>query len=512
MPPVGYTPHEKDLFTFLNDGETPGEKGDAEFRHISQMEHNLRNRIPEAAPEVPMPEVISQPQKPETPLSPRTYIPPDRFHKYGELYRTVSNPHSATPDPGGVIDPASDETISAGYANLKTMIAAYYAKFPSLIGIARGALIVHGGYYDEQCVFDSPYIDVYGIGDPIIARSVFSDGDTVVDITGACTKIIFDGFDIMNVATEVKTCWGLRIREGIESGSIHSDIQIKNCDFSGNEAEIYSERWSYFFNCNSRAITNVTGLPSVRWRIGGTETIGATPTKWSDWVGGSISGYDSGDPVNWGLAFQIIAKRADLTTWVPNSYTVGLNTDYTDTDNAEPWNEPWKAQTGVRISHADIFGWAENYGWCLECFEDAIIGGRFINDTGSGAIHLHTHCRTNIGGDKPDIYSFSWFTIGVGKVNYLVNYQDDGNFGAPVALNIIWISDFKHSAPVGPYPGGSVVFNQFGNAGANPDVFVTGSSHSSKQFWLNAIAPAYAGPATALNVPRFAMKEGYQNV
>lgn len=496
-------------------------------------EHDARQTLNENVRRLKQPEVPAQLPKtifaaapgplPGNPFPPVTIT--DRWHKFSDFRITVSKKHRATSD---------SEPDSDAFDNIADAISFAKTYFPTLATLYPNPIIeieVHGGFYDEHIVVDVSYLRFRGIGMPVLTRSVFSnanDLDSIVDITADCQKVLFDGFEFLNIARiELTSCWGLRIREGVESGIRHSDIRIKNCDFHGAAQQIYVERWSYLENCNSRAEGNLSswfiGTPSVIFRIGGTEIIPPVShpqTKWTEWIGGSISGENTadpmtgfGDPIRWGMAFQIVAQRADLFTWVPNSYTIGTNPEYTDTDNAEPWNEPWQAHTGVRIARADIYGWAENYGWALEYFECSIIGGKFINDTGSGAIHLLTHCRTNVLGDLPDIFAFNWFKRGESDVNYLVNYQDDGNNVAGTALNIIWLRAHMHASPVGPWPaplgGGSVVFSQFGNAGGVPMVFPVGS-FTSKRFWLNAAV--ILAPGSATSVPRIFMKQGFQNV
>lgn len=482
------------------DARQPGVTSEHDARQT--LNENVR-RIDRPAPEAKIPKTIfaaAPGPLPGNPFPPAAAVI-DRWHKYSDFRITVSNQHQATSDPQ--IESDAFHTITDGIAWSKTYHAALALIYTNPI-----ITIEVRGYFDEQIVIDVPYLHFQGIGMPFIT---FTGGDdpseTVIEVTSGCTKLKFEGFEIYNPNIGDAAILGLQIDEGVQSYSDHSDIWFKDCYLHGSSTQAYIQRCSYFEGCRFKSEDNLTNQSwagaSVVCRVATGMT---TPqSKWTCFSRCTLSGETGLDPIKKGEAFAIKAMFSDLTTWVTNIYTIGTNAGYSGT-------EPSRSLTGVRFEWCRIIGWAENFGWALEYFQSKIIGGKYINNTGAGNIHLLSHVFTHNEGTHPgdpDVNTFNWFDHCTARVNYLVNYDDQGFVGGGgVAVSNIWLSFLKHSAPLGPFPGGSVVFNIGGVAGppgAVPNVHPQFSG-SSKAFWLNAaVIPAVM---SILNVPYVFNEEG----
>lgn len=462
----------------------------------TQVETNRRREFEENITQsVPGPE-FATPQ-PSAPVSPPPSAPgPDRLHKWGSHYVVVSNDHKPSPS-----DPVPNPGYRSAAASFSSIMDAYnYAVsslVPSISASERVSVVILGGYYPELCTFNNSRVDVYGVGMPIVTAPPFgSFTNPVITISASAAKCHIDGLEVINIGGEGYNWWtnaGLVIETGTESGTLRSDIWITNCYFHGSGTQIYSQRWAHFEHCHIYSEDNIFngwGYAAAVVRYG------TAQARWTHFVNCFISGQSDlvyGSKIKRGQALAVLALQSDRGTWVDNTLTIGPDIYY--------------AKTGVILQNCEIVGWAENKGWALEYFDCQIIEGKWINDAGAGSVHLTQYSRTNNGG-VGGIDSFTWFTGGMAKVNYLVQYSDANVVDVSVTSVWVWIKNYTHSAPTNV--GASVVI-VFG--AQQPVGKVWGlASTTSKQFFLNGPPEAALIINCNTAVPNTFNREGYINI
>lgn len=450
----------------------------------------------DAAPAPTPPLLIARPTPTTaTPVNPPPAAIIQRWHKKSDWYITVTPTNKVDPDPDP--DPSAFHTITDAINYAKITI------YPALSLIYMNPIIeieVHGGFYDEQITIDVPYLHFQGIGMPFLTWSGASNPtDSVITVTGDCTSLRFDGFFVNNPTLFDASIYALIVEEGPEAGEDKSELQFTNCRFYGNGTELYIQRWSYFHTCEIYSVDNYdTGYgPALMVRY----CVSHPQSKWTRFVNCTISGQDDkGDPLKKGQALGIFALESDLTTWVPNSLTIGGIVD--------PNNANFYCKSGVIFQWSEIIGWAENYGWALEYQDCDIIQGKYISAL-IGGVHLTAYCQTTglAGQPASNINSYTWFNGGLAKVTYLVQYTDT-NAGVNVAFDDVWVMHFKHSHPF-LAAGGSAML-AFGGGAPNGNLYTLMSS-TSMQFWLNA-GPPTIDRGSFSNVPHVINREGYLSV
>lgn len=450
----------------------------------------------------------------------------DRLHKWGSLYVAVANTHLPGQDP--VLDPAFDHTVMGGYAKAIALQAAMVAAFPLIDPyLLRVTVIVFGGYYKETCVFNTSYINVVGIGQPIITQdpNIIAPGTltSVVTITSDCEDIDFDGFRIINGTLSEGLPWqnalGLTVEEGNDGGDFESAIKLNNLTLEGGGTQAYIQRRVTGRNNSTHSADNYSGINTeasvVERFCKGNFPLGVIhPQKmWSQWYDCHFAGQTiaTGEIIKRGKAFAAWALEDDLTTWIPNNETIGV---------LAPESDSFYCMTGVYFHDCRIEGWTENKGWAMEFDSCKLIQGMWINDAGAGAVHHIMQSNTDAPAE-----AYTWFTGGTeADVNYLI-YFSDTNVGAPVARCIAWLRNMIHACPslplVQPHPGGSVMSPT--SFGANGVLYGVEAS-TALEFYLTAPGPVEAGILAncnsgvavafsnpAAHITKLAMRQGYQN-
>lgn len=346
-----------------------------------------------------------------TPPPPKPLAGIDRWHKYSDFRITVSPPHVATSDP---VTPDSDakRTITEAIDFAATWHAAL-----ALIYIDPIIEIeVHGGLYAEVLDVTVNYLRFHGIGKPIIQG--------IVAIHASCTRVLFDNFIIQDYGDDTAPpTMVINIVDGASTGQGVSDIQFRNCLTRGN-VMVYTERWSYFDNCEFHyQHTGLSFSPVfVRFRFG-----------MSEWTIFRNCQFKSNGSDDWRSRGHAITIKAidDFGVWYPNGVTYGSGSF---------------ATSGVLLDHCEIDGSSANYGWNLQYSWCRGIQGAFINDT-AGSYHHEIHCNSDQG-----VQAYTWFQHSEIEARYIAHPIDDSVLGTGGTFNI-WISHTEHTAP----DGGAVV-------------------------------------------------------
>lgn len=344
----------------------PGLESAHDFNTLQTETNRRREAEAEAAIKKPVEAVAPQPPSSVPPITP-TVI--DRFHKWGSTYVTVANLHLSGDDP--IADPGAYHTITDGYAFAKRLANRFTTDYERVV------VWVSGGRYIENLTFDDPRIDVVGIGRPTI--------EGVVTIAAACTKMLFDFFEVINPSTfegdDPNDFAGLRVEAGVESGTHFSDIQIKRCLFHGPDTQIYLERWSDFEDCDCYSETNLsTGNPSVYIQFLLADEVPAQ-SKWTQFRDCRIAGEPFPGGVlaptyfRKGFAIQLSAVDPNTGDWIPNIVTHA---------------------SGVYFKNCVISGWTRNYAWNMIHDHCRHIEGDMLNET-SGSIHHYCVCWSGEG-------------------------------------------------------------------------------------------------------------------
>jgi len=427
----------------------------------SQAVHNRRVRQAEAATPAITTKAPAPAEEPIT-ITPRSPgIPPERFHKWGSLYVTVSNLHLIGQDPD--IDPAFAHTIMDGYAKAIALYNAYIAAFPTRTYV-RVTVHVHGGFYLEECVFDHPNVDVVGVsGMPIIALDLQNSGvHAAVTIADSCTQILFKNFDIYNYGNLEGVDWqanlGLLVEEGNEVGIQYSSIRLENINLTGSGTQAYIQRRVLGINYNSKSYDNLTGIWNfeastvIRYCVGGGDV--QPQRAWSDFFNSRFEGENSTTSIiDKGKAIAIWALEDDLTTWVSNEDTI----ESSDTTHT-------LSRTGVNFVDCSVIGWTQNKGWVYRWYGGPITRGKKVNST-TGDCHHFCVINSDVFGG---VSAYSWFIECAASVNYLVNVEEDVTaIGPAAAFGVVRLFHVNHNTPGGGtvVPSGScIVDNLFGGA------------------------------------------------
>lgn len=395
----------------------PGLEAGQDFVQI--VTENDRRDIDNAVAEEGKPPIASpvQPLQPPAPILPKAG--PDRFHKKGSVYATVSKLHNSGEDT--VADPAAFHTIVEGYAYCKDVLV------PKLIDPAteRVTLYIFGGQYEEDVVFDSANVDVVAEGRVILKGSM--------TITPTLPRQYIAGFDI--IAAGSTTCL-LTINEFIGDhheerlpGVIFRDMRLSAeirlvdasarflfvdsdfyylADFDATLAScgikirytIQWQRWAEFWNCELYSVPASEQASSS-----------AEPTD---------NYYDG---VN---AYTAAPKLGTLFWFSPHANgLLSLNPMIdcsTATDGTETafFSSQSTVSTGVHLDHCTIFGIMLNKCWTV--------------------VHEYCYCQGGLQGilTPGTIYSYQWVlstvSLNVGSFTQFFHCQVN-------AANAGWIQE-----------------------------------------------------------------------
>lgn len=388
----------------------PGAKGGKAFIK-SQTEHNFRALQPGTPAEVPATKAGGSGASPPITITKPPPVGPDRWHKEGYDYVTVSKQHLVGEDP--VLDPSQKHTLNDGYTEALRLEALMTSNGDSR---SRIKVEVHSGLYSEDIICTSSRIDLIGIGKPVI------EGSITVDT--ACTKVLIDNFIIENTIDDTAPpLLALNILSGTSSGDGISDIQFRDCLVRGT-SYTHINRWSYFENCEFRLKHTGTSPPVVIVQFD------LSMVEWTIFRNCLFRADQSSDWRSRGQALQIKAID-DHGLWYPNDFTYGSGSF---------------AKTGVLLDHCEIDGFSSNYGWNLEYAYCRGIQGQIIDDT-SGSYHHEIHCNSD-----QSVQAYTWFHHSIIESRYIAHPIDDSILGTGGTFNI-WIDHTQHTAP----DGGAIV-------------------------------------------------------
>ena len=473
-----FVQREKKLPPMRQDGYATNDYKDPDTETKRRLKELLEAQAP---PQIPAPS--PQQNIPGT-GNPNLPVAPDRWHKEGSLRVTVSNEHLIGQDP--VLQSDWTNVVMLGYAEAKSLYTQYVAAFPSQ-SQARVTLEIHGGIYFEDCTFDSPHVDVIGIGRPqIIGKCV---------VTAAATEILIEDIHFYydnTLASHPYQTTALTINMGVEIGDSISTVQVRNCIIHAPYTALYCQRWTLFENCHIYSdLIGAVGITAAYIRYCNNDGASGMQNKWTKFVGCFISGAAgivddaTGTHVRGG-AFSIFA--VDDTGTLPP----GFSLPPIWIDNALAFDLPGAGsyvyfRTGVILIDCEIDGWAENYGWALEYSGCKIIGGQWVVATIDQ--HLLQFGRTQNGGGF-GVGAFSWFTGGTeADVTYLVVANDVNNVDNSAIGNNVWLRNMSHAGTRLRAPGGNVVQPGTGINTANLiHVYATNVDTDRQYFYMNPVA------------------------
>lgn len=488
-----------------------------------------RRRLEELAAQTAKPLVAAPSPAQNVPSIPNIpgLTPHRDFHKVGSLYVTVANQHLSGQDDD--LNPGFATTIMGGYAKAIALQAQYVAAFPLVDPyLLRVSVVVHGGYYKETCVFDTSYINVVGLGMPIITQdpNIISPGTltSVVTITADCEDIEFNGFRIINGQLSEGLPWqnalGLTVEEGNDGGDFESAIKLNNLILEGGGTQAYIQRRVCGRNIRSHSADNYAGVNTEasiveRFCVGNFPLGTIHPqSMWSQWYDCHFAGQtiSTGEIIKRGKAFSAYALDFDLSTWIPNNETIGV---------LAPESDSFYCMTGVYFHNCEFEGWTENKGWAWEYHSCKGIQGMWINDAGAGGVHHLMQSNTDAPAE-----AYTWFTGGTEiDCNYLVFFSDV-NVAAPTSRCIAWLRNMVHACPslllnrvAGVVGGTAMGATSFGAQGVLYGV----QSSTALGFFLTPAGAVDTGILTNCSsgntdslsntggLPKLSMRQGYQN-
>lgn len=402
--------------------------------HRQDYDETVRRfRDSEAQAPAALPLFINSPSPSQPPANNPVVETPDRYHKKNKGMIFITMDEYAGDDPilaAGYVLTGNTASIQRGYAKAKEFAA-------RRTDGGRVLVSVHGGDWVENLIFDDPKVDVEGIGQPrvtgVLKFGLNGGTGKTITIATACTKMLFRGFDIININLEggalPPSCVGLYLDIGADSTGHQADIRIENCNFYGDGMQIFANRRAYFYNCNvvSAFNANLTNnYPAVRVRFPS-----SIQTYKTQFVGCRIyaNNPDVTDYFRKGWALDCTVKDALGTTWLNPGASI------------------------VEFDGCEFIGWTTNYGWSVWFFECKHIQGVWINST-SGSVHHRIFCSSAQGRNAN-----TWFEGGSCYCRYLAEVSDVTNPTTTGVTNV-WVRNFIHGGTNNATPalqGGTAV-------------------------------------------------------